>query len=381
MPNHVESRKNPEHVHVSEPIDAVEARANTLNRLKNWHVRRPQVHIDHSADRQHDPLPRSDARLRKGWRSVMLPMSSEHQLVDLSPLRRAESSPGRSGWNIASLSSCRWPVTPTRREANLSDRQSPRRRMLYDQRLSEDFVERLWTNPDSLFQQRKVLSDRPRSLVSLVDLEWNRPAQELQTLKANDNDEVSVVANLGVFKQHRLAGWLHTLGHLFVHTRAFRTWVFGREILAAGIPTPRPLAMIEERLGPLRFRSFVLTEFVSGTHLDDFVQENSLSAAQLDRLADQFLTIWHQLGDLQMSHGDLHPGNFLVTPDRRLQLIDLDHMSRHWFRRRFARQRKKDWFQFVRTRPRHRPDAWAEFLDAVTRREPRVAANGQEDHS
>lgn len=310
----------------------------------------------------------------------MLPMSSEHQLVDLSPLRRTESNPCRAEWNTASLSSRRWSATLTRRESDLSVRQTVRRRLLYDHRLSEGFVERLWTDPDSLFQQREVLSDRPRSLVSLVDLEWSRSAQELQTLKANDEVPV-VVPNQGVFKQHRLAGRLHTLGHLFVPTRAHRTWVYGRMILAAGLPTPRPLAMIEDRLGPLRLRSFVLTEFVTGMHLDDFVQETSLSAAQIDQLADQFLAIWHALGDLWLSHGDLHPGNFLVTPDRRLQLIDLDHMSRHGFRHRLVRQRKKDWFQFIRTRPRHQPKAWAEFLEAITRREPRMAGNGQEDHS
>ncbi|MBM4101824.1 MAG: hypothetical protein FJ256_06125 [Phycisphaerae bacterium] len=274
-----------------------------------------------------------------------------------------------------------WPVTPTEREADLSEKQSPRRWMLYDQRLSKDLVERLWRDPDSLFLPRRVLSDRPRSLVSLVDLEWNPAAHERQSSQANDNGAVFSVANQGVFKQHRLAGWLHTLGHLFVHTRGFRTWVYGREILAAGIPTPRPLAMIEERWGPLRFRSFVLTEFVIGTHLDDFVQENSLLPPQLDWLADRFLAIWHQLGDLHLSHGDLHPGNFLVTSDWRLHLIDLDHMGRHWFRHRFIRQRNKDWFQFVRPRPQHRSDAWQEFLATVTRRESKMVVTSPEDHS
>lgn len=240
------------------------------------------------------------------------------------------------------------------------------------------------TNSWQVVRQRWIARWRrwwPRSLVSLVDLEWNPAAHERQSSQANDNGAVFTVANQGVFKEHRLAGWLHSLGQLFVLTQGFRTWVYGREILAAGIPTPRPLAMIEERWGLLRFRSFVLTEFVTGTHLDDFVQENSLlppltrsACGQIPRdLAlggrPSFVawrsTSWKRSGDLGSAtaiHRSRSHESLVVPPT-------------------LSATTKKDWFQFVRTRPRHHSDAWEEFLATVTRREPRMVVTSPEDHS
>jgi len=241
------------------------------------------------------------------------------------------------------------------------------RRMVYDPRLPGSLVDRLWNDLDSLMHHGSVLSERPRAQVTMIRLE------ELLCASASlrgphDRGASSTPTSLGIIKQYRLASWGHTLGHMFLPTRAQRSWVYGHKLLKAGLLTPRPLAIIEDRAGPLRFRSCVLTEFVPGTRLDRYVQESAPSAHELNRLAENFADIWHQLGHLRISHGDFYPGNLIVTPNDRLSLIDLDHMKQHWFHHQHSRQRRKDW-KYFQKRTRQMPTLWTAFQSAVERRQ------------
>lgn len=297
----------------------------------------------------------------------MLPTSSKQSPRDSSgqPELRSEYK----GITVDDSSSCSRMLAFETRNTDFSVRQSPLRRMFYDHRLSRDFVEHLWSDPDALLRQGRLLSNRPRAQVAVVSVDEGDHPQNSRSIQGPHRIEgQSFPVTQGVLKSYSLAGWLHTLGHLLWVTRAQRCWNHGRRILAAGVSTPRPLALIEERLGPLRFRSFVLTEFTLGVPLDKFVQESSPTPTELDELADKFAAIWCKLGELRLSHGDLYPGNFLVMPDGQLQLIDLDHMCQHWFSHRLSRQRTKEWTYFQK-RTLQQPIVWESFQAAVARRE------------
>ena len=124
--------------------------------------------------------------------------------------------------------------------------------------------------------------------------------------------------------------------------------------------------MVEDRFGPFRFRSFVLTEHVEGTRLDRFLQQTSLTTTELDQLAAQFAHIWHTLGEMRIGHGDMKASNFLVTPDRQLKLIDLDGTWRHWFDMTFLPRRDRDWLRFMKNW-KGQPEVAAAFRAAVAR--------------
>ncbi|MBM3969579.1 MAG: hypothetical protein FJ302_06915 [Planctomycetes bacterium] len=270
-----------------------------------------------------------------------------------------------------------WPLILERRSADLAIRQSLVRRMIYDCRLSRPLVDRLWNDLDSFAQRGRVLSDRARAQVTAIRLDDGEiqhsshlpPGPHARRLSQPAIDE-------GVLKRFRLCGWWHTSGHMFLPTRAQNCWGYGRKLLKVGLLTPRPLAMIEERAGPLRFCSSVLTEFVPGINLDRFVQQTEPSTQELSRLAEDFAEMWFKFGQLRLSHGDFYPGNLLVTPDGRLQLIDLDRMNQHWFRHRHLRQREKDWKCF-QERSQQVPALWAAFHAAVLRRESQAVGNEQ----
>jgi lipopolysaccharide kinase (Kdo/WaaP) family protein len=255
------------------------------------------------------------------------------------------------------LPSINWPWNFELRGAHVSVTQSAFRRIVFDNRISDELLERLRVDPDSFLEAGQSLKRDDRTTVARVPL---------KAPGGNGTSGWFPSSAIGVLKRFNLRGLGHTLTHLLWFTRASRCWVYGREMLDAGVATSRPLAMIEERLGPFRFRSFVLTEFVEGTHFDQFLQQTRLSLPELDRLAGQFAQIWHTLGDLRLIHGDLKAANFLVTPDRQLKVIDLDGTWRHWFDVTYLPRRDHDWLRFMKNW-RGQPEVGAAFRAAVAR--------------
>ncbi len=247
-----------------------------------------------------------------------------------------------------------WPWNFELRGANVSLKQSPFRRIVFDSQLASQVVDRLWDDPDEFLAAGQVLTQDDHGAVARVPV------------KAPTADGHFRNTAVGLLKRFNLRGVAHTLTRLLLFTRGSRSWTYGREMLDAGVGTARPLAMVEDRLGPLRFRSFVLTEQVEGTPLPEFLATTTLNSLELDRLAGQFARIWHTLGELRIVHGSMHASNFLVTPDRQLKLINLDGTWRHWFDLTFLHRRDRDWLRFMKAW-RGQPEFGAAFRAAVAR--------------
>ncbi len=216
-------------------------------------------------------------------------------------------------------------------ESNVVRRTSFSRQMWYDQKLPGELVANLWNDADRLLQTGKMLKDGVRCTVVQVHS------------RSASTDRKSFV-----LKRYNLRGPLHTALHLLLRTRARNCWHYGRQLMSNGIASPQPLAFLEYRFGPLRTRSFLLTEFVHGTNLTEYVLKSRPSSRLLRVMADEFATVWGALGELRLGHGDMKATNFLVTRDHRLWLIDLDGMRtcRNQFAFRCARNR--DWRRFMK---------------------------------
>ena len=247
-----------------------------------------------------------------------------------------------------------WPWNFELRGAHVSVKQTPLRRIVYDNRISPELVDRLWTDPDTFIDAGRSLKRDDRTTVTQVPLRDPGSTGHFPTTAT------------GVLKRFHLRDLGHTLTHLLWFTRASRAWVYGREMLEANIGTARPLAMVEDRLGPCRFRSFVLTEHVEGMRLDQFLKRTPLSTTELDQLAAQFAHIWHTLGEMRIGHGDMKATNFMVTPDRQLKIIDLDGTWRHWFDVTLLPRRDRDWLRFMKNW-KGQPEVAAAFRAAVAR--------------
>lgn len=224
--------------------------------------------------------------------------------------------------------------------AKYESRTAWRRVLIADRSLPSEIVEAMWRDADALIRNGTMLKDGDRC--TIVRLFADRFAGGL------------------VLKRYNLRGPLHTIGHFVLRSRAAWSWRNGHLLADAGLSTPRPLAMLEERFGPLRLRSFLLMGFVSGVPLLDVVRSGRLDSAQLSKIADQFAHVWRKLGELRLGHGDMKATNFIVDDDGRLWLIDLDGMRRQRFGPMLARERRRDLERFMRNWRDH-PEAAAAF--------------------
>lgn len=135
-----------------------------------------------------------------------------------------------------------------------------------------------------------------------------------------------------VVKRYNLKGFLHRLRRFWRPSRAWHSWRAAQRLRLWGVPTPKPIALLEERFGPLRGRAFYVSEYAAGEPL-----ATALPAADPSRralLLNNLCLLLNTLARLRLSHGDLKATNLLVDNDNTLMLLDLDALRRH--RRRNA---------------------------------------------
>ena len=151
-----------------------------------------------------------------------------------------------------------------------------------------------------------------------------------------------------VVKRYNLKSFRHALSRFWRPSRAWHSWVAGHRLAFYGIPTPAPLAMLEERIGPMRGRAFLVTEFCPGEsllqHLSD---DREPDMAEAEALRNLFGVLFR----LKISHGDMKANN-LLWRDGCLSLIDLDSLTQHGSARAFVRAWRRDRERFLRNWPK-----------------------------
>ena len=179
---------------------------------------------------------------------------------------------------------------------------------------------------------RFVASARGEKGEQLADLlrnpdQWMEERRD-QLLKPGNSATVvrcKVDGRYLVIKRYNLKNFAHRLQRMFRASRASRSWANAHRLLRWGIATPRPVAMIEERWGPLRGRAFFISEWVDGLALSEVVRRGGNNSPAV---ADQLGGFLHGMILLRCCHGDMKSDNFLVH-DNRLWILDLDSM-RQW---------------------------------------------------
>lgn len=144
-----------------------------------------------------------------------------------------------------------------------------------------------------------------------------------------------------VIKRYNLKNWRHAVSRSWRPSRAWNSWIEGNRLGMLGIPTAQPLALVEERLGPLRGRAFLVAADVDGPSLRELLDPDDSPEGAV---AESLQSLLDALYRHRIVHGDLKATN-LLWHGGAVHLIDLDaQMQQHrpWrFRRGWARDRER----------------------------------------
>jgi tRNA A-37 threonylcarbamoyl transferase component Bud32 len=147
-----------------------------------------------------------------------------------------------------------------------------------------------------------------------------------------------------VIKRYNIKDWRHQLSRCWRPSRGWRSWHNAHYLLFNGLQTPQPLALIEERFGPLRGRAFFICDYVAGTALKTVLQ--TADPEQRQQLTADFAGILRRYYQAGISHGDMKADNFIVTPSG-ITIIDLDPMQHHHHKPALEAALKKDIRRFL----------------------------------
>ena len=131
-----------------------------------------------------------------------------------------------------------------------------------------------------------------------------------------------------VIKRYNLKNAAHALKRAFQPTRAAISWRNAQRLRFYDIATPRPIALIERRIGPLRRVSYFLAEHSQGEDCAQFLTRADISEQRRTAVAERIVALIERLRALNLSHGDMKATNILIAADQPA-LIDLDAMRKH----------------------------------------------------
>jgi serine/threonine protein kinase len=112
------------------------------------------------------------------------------------------------------------------------------------------------------------------------------------------------------------------------------------------IATPKPLVYIEQYSGPLVWKSYLVTEYVRGQKLYDFLRDTNVAEEDRSAAAQKIMELLDKLSKHRITHGDLKHSNILITNNGPV-LTDLDGMKTHKWNWTCRAKQTRDWEHFI----------------------------------
>jgi len=176
-----------------------------------------------------------------------------------------------------------------------------------------DDVREFLKNPDrALVRGAELLKDSPTTTAAFVKVGVGGTEKEFHLKRANNK------------------GFLYSLESLAKKSRPLRTYKNIMRLMAADIPTPTPVAAVEERRFGILKRSFLITERITGgANFYYWLKANFRNLPELDRIATTkgFAAFVRKIHLAGITHGDLKCSNVIILPEERpfrFFITDLD---------------------------------------------------------
>ena len=150
-----------------------------------------------------------------------------------------------------------------------------------------------------------------------------------------------------VIKRYNIKNPCHALSRCFRPTRAWISWGNSHLLKVSGIATPRAIAMIEKRIGPLRSTGYYVCDYVAGVNVEDFFQDATVDAPDKKQVAESFVSLFDLFCKLNIVHGDCKATNFILQ-ENEPWVLDLDAMQECSSPARFKKLFQVDRQRFLR---------------------------------
>lgn len=150
-----------------------------------------------------------------------------------------------------------------------------------------------------------------------------------------------------VVKRYNHKDFIHSLRHTIKRSRARRGWLHGHRLRILDIATPKPLAYIEQLKKKLVWKSYLVTEYVEGQKLYDFLRNSNIAEEQHSIAMRQVKNLLDKIGQYRITHGDLKHTNILIK-DNGPTITDLDGMKVHKWNWTYKISRAKDLQRFAK---------------------------------
>jgi serine/threonine protein kinase len=167
-----------------------------------------------------------------------------------------------------------------------------------------------------------------RQTLENLDAVLNDPV--CQIVKSDNTTTVGMISCDGkkfIVKRYNTKNLWHYVRRSVRRARAQNCWHFAHLLPGLGISTAPAVAWIQETAGPLKARSWFVSEFIEGPTCQEYLTPGvDLSQAQaiMGRIVDTLKI----LREHRITHGDLKASNILLRWERPV-LIDLDATYQH----------------------------------------------------
>jgi len=149
-----------------------------------------------------------------------------------------------------------------------------------------------------------------------------------------------------ILKRYNQKSLCYRLLHILSTPRVLSSWSSGHVLRLFGVPTPRPVACLIFKTGPMFRKGYLLMEKISGE--SPYWMDRSDLGDPAKGIPRQFVSRVHELNTLKATHGDMKASNFILDDSGVLQLIDLDSMIFHRSKQSYEREKRKDLARFMR---------------------------------
>lgn len=197
--------------------------------------------------------------------------------------------------------------------------------------------------------------DTPGLQQGLLKLDELIASPDAIVLKAGNSSTVVKVCidnRYFVIKRYNFKNTWLAIKRAFKPTRAAISWCRANQLQLINIDTPKPIAMVEKRLGPLRRVSYFISEYMAAENMQNYFATTH-SPEHVVLIAEKIKLLLANLKAVRILHDDMKATNILLVAYNPV-LLDLDGMRLYncsWLWRKKVNKDKKRFLQNWQDKP------------------------------